>query len=272
MRNTSKEKANGSWPLQRSTTGKFASAIFIGGKSAVIISNNRINGGKSSSSSFGIFNFGSEDATIRNNIIYGGGSNAERSTGITTYAANKIYNNVLQAGSVYNFACGVHSIDASPFILSNTIINGASSGAKSELFVIYASANKKNSYPFIINNIIVSFEMEKVPNYGIYAYAEKGKEIIPEALITNDIYSSYSFILYRDYKEKEWNNIKDIPGNISENPEFANPGNDFHLTSKSPKDVIYGGSDLSGKPFYIIDDLDGNMRTKYWSIGAYEYK
>lgn len=203
--------------------------------------------------------------TIRNNIIGGDfGSHTTAWIYLSDYTTNvEIYNNILYATSespangyitLHSYGVGGAKIYNNTIASHNTLGNGIyitgsastwTADVKNNIFSdVYVGINNNS------NNTIISSD-----NNNYYNLKSVG-------MITSTWYSNLAI----------WRTaLGGCPGegnecnSITTNPMFIS-SSDFRLQAASP--AINAGTQLTS---YFSTDKDGNIRSAYWDVGAYEY-
>jgi hypothetical protein len=216
----------------------------------------------------------SPGATLVQNNIIAGNSAAGSSTGpfgnngggldVTGRFTNAAIVQNLIYGNSANHGGGVYFFDAPAAFINNTVADNDSSRGGSALYGYFTPAGAT-----IANNLFIAKPGESAFGCDTTFNSPYFKNDVTQALFAfNDVFSTAG---------SNYVNCTDLTGtfgNISADPQFLDPVNDFHLQSTSP--AIDAGNNYAG--LIPAFDLDGRTRifagngngTPIIDLGVYE--
>lgn len=267
--------------------GIYINAMLV---TSLVVHDNIIRGGPSSSASYGVWCVGGLPLIYANEIHGSDDVSTTSSTGL--YLNNSIpniFNNIIFGGSSASSSCGILIVTGNARIYNNTIDGGNGSGLAYGIII-------QNASPRIDNNII--YTTSGTTRIGIF---EINGTSDPFEVKNNDLFDCPT-ALYRDFTQGDLRGVN-IPGNLTEHtdgsgfvlmtpPPASADGNVrvfldidtaylriLGVKIPSPSDpadlvkVTQGGlqGDIAPQNWGFSLDKDGLGRTPPWSMGAYEY-
>ncbi|RKX89309.1 MAG: hypothetical protein DRZ90_17255, partial [Spirochaetes bacterium] len=263
--------------------------------SPVLITNNRIDAGTGTTTSYGLSIQNTNGSTINGNHIYGGeGSNISYGVNFQDNFNTSLINNVIHGGSAStqdSLGVEIQGGDVSVVLANNTIYGGQGNN------FTFGIRTGGTAHPAMINNIIIAGDSPAGTDYSFF----EGGTLPPENFFHNLLLAGpgVSATPYRSSTRGTFNhtvaaleadlnaNGSTAAGNMidEDDPpvsyfinfnnfipginydEFINAEN-WQLNGGGRENAAQGGQDIPG----LVDfDRDGKPRTGPWSIGAYEY-
>ncbi|MGD0913008.1 MAG: Ig-like domain repeat protein [Terracidiphilus sp.] len=277
----------------------FGSGLNLGGTNSLVnglgtsvIGNtieNNITGGEGGVTGAGIFLWAAQNVLIMNNTIrnntadYPGSAFSSANSGGTVIVQNLIYDNSSCAGAIAPEGEGGTVSNPSAFIANNTIVdnvaneaNGASSACIAIAQIYPGPYSYGSSGPgiVIVNNIISGDTTYPAVNCSWFSTPS----LTDQPTFENNILYNAGGPFFGSYCVDVSNQDNNIPAD----PQFVNPGADFHLKSTSPaidsgqNSVLATFTAMTGLAWTL--DAGGNPRVQNGSgkgciidMGIYEY-